>query len=225
VKRAGNAPLRPIAPFFSDTAEAASHCFDRETGMPIGRELLKSYADALRTYHLSPESKFDNADYHDVGVTGRRHVQAVGIRYIGKESNNWEEKSVLGVDDELTVDYGLGPDAEAVFAELMAMAFGSDRKLAEDAGISRTTLRKLGKGQKVRSTILSKVATGIGKQRAEIAEVVKLRELASAEIAEIGLTEFARRLKCDPANLAKAISGKRKFGCKLISETMNYFSK
>lgn len=222
-KRTGSAPIRPIAPYFSNTAEAAGHCFDRETGTPIDRALLKSNADALRSYHLSPESKFENADYHDVGVTGRRHIQAVGIRYIGKEANNWEEKSILGVDDELSVEYGVSPEAEAIIAEILAMAFGSDRKLAEDAGISRTTLRKLGKGGKVRSTTLTKVVAGIGKQNAEIADVAKLRELARAEIAEIGLTEFAKRLNCDPSNLSKSIAARRKISAQLKSKLVNYF--
>lgn len=216
-------PVRPIAPYFRNTSEAADHCFDRETGKPIGTELLKTYADALRTYHLSPESKFENADYHDVGVTRRRHVRALGVRYIGKEANNWEEKSVLGVDDELTVEYGLGPEAEAMFAEILAMAFGSDRKLAEDAGISRATLRKLGKGRKVRSTTLTKVVAGIGKQKAEIAEVAQLRQLAIDEIAAIGLSEFAKRLNCDPSNLSKSIAGGRKVGAQLKEKLGSYF--
>src|SRR5690606_23215828 len=72
-------PLRPIAPYFSATSEAARHCFDRETGRPIPAEMLKSYADALRAYHLSPEAKFENGDYHDVGVTRRRHTHAIGV--------------------------------------------------------------------------------------------------------------------------------------------------
>lgn len=221
--RAGNAPLRPIAPYFSNTSAAADNCFDRETGAPIRPNMLKSYADALRTYHLSPESKFENADYHDVGVTRRRHVRAIGIRYIGKEANNWEEKSILGVDEELSVEYGLSPDAAVIFAEILATAFGSDRKLAEDAGISRTTLRKVGKGEKVRSTVLTKLATGIGKQKAEIAAVAKLRELAIAEIAAIGLSEFAKRLNCDPSNLGKSVAGGRKVGAQLRGNLEVYF--
>lgn len=222
--RAGSAPLRPIAPYFSDTSEAADNCFDRETGTPIGRELLKSYEDALRTYHLSPESKFENADWHDVGVTRRRHAQAIAVRYIGKEANKWEEKTVLGVDDELSVEYGVGPEAEGRLAEVIASAIGSDRSLAEEAGISRTTLRKVGTGAKVRSTTLTKVVAGIGRQKAEFAEVTKLRDLAAVEIAKIGLTEFARRLDCDPSNFLKSIAARRKIGAQLKSKLDKYFN-
>lgn len=222
--RAGSTPLRPIAPYFRDTAEAAENCFDRETGVPIDRASLKSYADALLRYHLSPESKFENGDNFDIGTTRRRHVRAIGVRCIGKEANKWEEKSRLGVDDELTVEYGISPEAEAVIAEIIALAFGSERKLAEGAGISRTTLRKLGKGEKVRSTTLTKVVAGIGVQNAQLAEIAKLRELAMAEIAKIGLTEFAKRLNCDPSNLSKSIATRRRIGAQLKAKLGFYFS-
>jgi DNA-binding Xre family transcriptional regulator len=222
--QAGSTRLRPIAPYFSDTAEAAGHCFDRETGAPIDSALLKSYAEALRAYHLSPESKFENADHHAVGVTGRRHVQAVAIRFIGKEANKWEEKSVLGIDEELNVEYGVDPETEAALGRLMALALDSDRKLAQDAGLSRGTLRRVKEGKKVRSATLTKIVAGIATQNAEMAEVTKLRELAKAEIAEIGLAEFAKRLNCDPSNLAKSISARRKIGAQLKGKISNYFS-
>ena len=127
------------------------------------------------------------------------------------------------MDDELTVEYGLSPQNEAIIAEILAMAFGSDRKLAEDAGISRTTLCKLGKGQKVQSMTLAKVVAGIGKQKAEIAEVAQLRQLAGDEIAAIGLSAFAKRLNCDPSNLSKAIAGERKVGAQLKEKLCIYF--
>lgn len=223
--RAGSSPLRPIAPYFSNTADAAKHCFDRETGTPIGRDQLKSYSDALRTYHLSPESKFENADRLDDGVTTRRHVQAVRVRFIGKEANKWEEQHYLGSDDDQNVEYVISPEIEAVFADLLARACGSDRKLAEASGISRTTLRKAGQGGTITAPTVSKIIAGIGRQNYEMAEVGKLRELAKAKIAEIGLTEFARRLNCDPSNLSKSISAKRQIGMQLKDKFRNYFSQ
>jgi transcriptional regulator with XRE-family HTH domain len=223
--RGTKAPLRPIAAYFSDTADAAAHCFDKETGAPIARELLKSYADALRTYHLSPEAKFENADYHDVGVTLRRHVQAVGIRYVGKEANKWEEKSILGIDDELSVEYVTDAETEAAFATLLAVALGSDRKVAEDSGISRTTLSKVKNGGKVRPATLTKIVAGLGRRNAEITEIGKLRELARNETDKISLTEFAHRLNFDASNLSKSIAARRKISAQLKAKLSNYFSQ
>jgi len=221
--RAGSTPLRPIAPYSSDTAEAAGHCFDRETGTPIDRALLKSYADALRTYHLSPESKFENADYHDVGVTGRRHIQGLGIRYIGKEANNWEEKSVLGVDDELSVEYGISPEMKAVLSELLEQAMPSDRQMAEASGLSRTTVRRIERGETIRPRTIEKAMAGFRKREAELAEISNLRELARTEIATIGLTAMARKLNCDPSNLSKSIAGRRNIGKQLKGQLAAYF--
>lgn len=79
--------LKPIAPFDSDPARALSKVFDRLTGMPIRAEQLKTYADVLVQYHLSPEHKFANGDHWDRGRTERRHVVATGFAWIGKEAN------------------------------------------------------------------------------------------------------------------------------------------
>ena len=48
---------------------------------------MQTYQDALVRYHLSPESKFENADYFDRGETVRRHILATGVELIGKEAN------------------------------------------------------------------------------------------------------------------------------------------
>jgi hypothetical protein len=68
-------------------ARALSKVFDRLTGKPVRAEQLKTYADVLLQYHLSPEHKFDNGDRWDRGRTERRHVVATGFVWIGKEAN------------------------------------------------------------------------------------------------------------------------------------------
>ena len=77
--------VRPIAAYNRDPVEAAKACFDRETGQPISADRLKTYAQALASYHVRPESKFGNGDFYDRGLTRRRHVRAIRVEYIGKE--------------------------------------------------------------------------------------------------------------------------------------------
>jgi hypothetical protein len=48
---------------------------------------LKSYADVLTQYHLSPECKFDNGRFWDRGRPERRHFFATEFVRIGKEAN------------------------------------------------------------------------------------------------------------------------------------------
>lgn len=78
---------KPIAPFERDGALAGAMAFDRETGEPVQSNALKSYAEALALFHLSPEDKFKNGGPWNVGRTQRRHVVASGIQLIGKEAN------------------------------------------------------------------------------------------------------------------------------------------
>jgi len=78
---------KPVAPFETDPAKAAENAFCRETGVAISPDQLLSYAEVLHTYHMSPEDKFENAEFMDTGPTKRRHVVAETISVIGKEGN------------------------------------------------------------------------------------------------------------------------------------------
>jgi len=84
-RRKSRPDLKPVAAFETDPAKAVF--FDRETSEPILREQLMTYAEALASYHLSPESKFENGRPFDRGRTERRHVAASGLKLIGKEAN------------------------------------------------------------------------------------------------------------------------------------------
>ena len=61
--------------------------FDRVTGEHVKPEQLKTYAEMLAQYHVSPESKFENGQFLDHGRTGRRHVVGTEVVLIGKEAN------------------------------------------------------------------------------------------------------------------------------------------
>jgi hypothetical protein len=82
-----SAALHPIAPFDRSPRRALSKVFDRVTGKPIDPEQLKTYAQALEQYHVSPEHKFENGEHLNRGRTERRHVVAIRYSWIGKEAN------------------------------------------------------------------------------------------------------------------------------------------
>ena len=98
-------PAKPIAPFTRDPVIAAQSALDRVTGKQVSSDKLKSYWSVLASYHLHPENKFLNGDYCSNGATQRRHIIANDANHIGKESNNWEEQAVLGVDPLQFVQY------------------------------------------------------------------------------------------------------------------------
>jgi len=58
--------------------------------------------DILTKYVRHNDNKFD---YDNQGIAHRKHIIVDRIRYIGKESNNLEEASVFGIDDDSYLEY------------------------------------------------------------------------------------------------------------------------
>jgi len=222
--------LRPIAPYNRDPVEAAKACFDREPGLPISADRLKTYDQALSSYHLRPESKFENGDFYDRGPTRRRHVRAMRVEYIGKESNRWEEQYFLGPDEGADIPYGPNPNApSAHIAELKLLVeqFG-ERAVALQIGVSRNTLRRIvsGGNRAPSQRVLRRIAAAAHALTTEASDrraaSARLRELAKTEAQKIGVAELARRLGADPSNLRKAINGAREFGLELQRALRRY---
>ncbi len=133
---------KPIAPYDKSVAVAAGNVFDRVTGRPISPALLKSYADAILGYHLSPENKFANGDHFDRGLTRRRHIRARKVELIGKEADRIEEAMEADLDDT-EISYGIEGDVTDIderFRKLVD-ALGQ-RSAAARLGVSRTALIK-----------------------------------------------------------------------------------
>ncbi len=99
--------LAPIAPYDSDPGRALSKVFDRLTGRPLRPEQLKTYAEVLCQFHISPERKFANGEHRDQGRTERRHVVALEFVWIGKEANrvgeSGEADPIRSAVEEFTV--------------------------------------------------------------------------------------------------------------------------
>jgi hypothetical protein len=51
----------------------------------------------------------------------------------------------------------------------------------------------------------------------------RILALMKAEVADIGLSEFARRLRLDVSNLGKVVEGKRKLSRQLVARFDGYF--
>jgi len=58
--------------------------------------------DVLTQYVRHSDNKFY---YDNQGIAHRKHIVVNRIRYIGKESNNLEEASVFGIDDDSFLEY------------------------------------------------------------------------------------------------------------------------
>ena len=148
-RKAAKQTLRPIAPYDPDPCKAARACFDRESGLAISADQLKTYAQALSGCHLRPELKFEYGDYYDRGPTRRRHIRVIRVEYIGKESNRLEQQYFLGLDEGADIPYGPNPNAHSTHvAELKSLVeeFG-ERAVARQINVSRNTLRRILSGE------------------------------------------------------------------------------
>jgi plasmid maintenance system antidote protein VapI len=156
-------------------------------------------------------------------------VQATQINYIGKEANRWEEQFFLGMDEDAAIDYGADPRA-ALFDELtLAISKFGKQQMAACIGISRNSLTKIldMKCQNLSPRASQKIASAITASNwhslDEEKHNSKLLELGRVKVAEIGLSEFARRLRIDASNLNKVVDGKRKLSRHLAARFEKYF--
>jgi hypothetical protein len=77
----------------------------------------------------------NKSDYDKEGIAHRKHIIADRIRYIGKESNNIDEASVLGIDDDSYLEYDNIEDFEQWILSLKP-------KDVRDKGISERELKR-----------------------------------------------------------------------------------
>lgn len=138
----GEALPAVVAPYNDAPGEAVADCFDRRTGKPVPTSILKTYRDAVVDYSWHSESKFENGEDFDRGLTRRRHIKAVAVEYIGKEANRLEEQFYLGETPEAAINYGMSEEGRVQIIRVLARAsrkFGQSA-LAERAGITRQEL-------------------------------------------------------------------------------------
>jgi len=134
----------------SPNARAADKARDRETWEPVPRSWLRTYAEALRQYHLHPETKFIGGRNAELGRLRRRHVFATAVEYIGKEADRWEEDSHFGADEDSSIAYGLTPADQEWMIEVIRYAVRVEKvgvkKLAKKAGITDRAVTAVVKG-------------------------------------------------------------------------------
>jgi len=206
-RRRKTMPCKPIAPFTRDPEEAARTAFDRETGLPVPAGNLKTFKEALASYHMQHENKFLNGSFRNQGTTRRRHVMVTGVRHIGKEANRLEEQMMLGMDEDANPDYGMSPDqVAAMIAELRE--FKNElgvRHVADMLGISRYQFRQLLVGKFKLMIPLTALINLRAKANAHKAsELAHLQEIRTS-VAVMGLRTTARLLKRDPSNLKRKL--------------------
>ena len=208
---------RPAAPYFKRAQEAKDHAFDRERGDPIPPSWLKSHGRSLVRYHLHPESKFEGGDYDQLGVLQRRHVRALALQAISKESDNLEENEFIG-EDAGPIEH---PMQESSVKNIAAFVFEtqkrhgiSDRTLLDRAKVSPHTLKALREGKRIADaslTMLLRAAEDLRQEADPIAAAIckALEELHQLRDNVGGRNKLAKLLGVSGPYLGRVLRGEK----------------
>lgn len=207
---------RPAGPYEREPAKAASQAFDRATELPIPDRWLQTYTDVLRKYHLHTEAKFHGGVDNARGKLRRRHIDAFAVRHIGKEAHNWEEDFYVGTDADSAIVHGDAIVNRAKCAEVILAArkkFGV-RDLRIAAGVGDSALKAACEGDdRVKPEMLVRLVRAAYvlevEDSAEADEAAKALKELRMRVDERGLSEVARELGGDAANLRKVLNGQR----------------
>lgn len=233
-RRKGGKPFRPIAPYDQNIEMALTRSFDRanpESREPISGKDLRTLRQLLANYHMHSEAKFHSGKLSDRGETLRRHirVEPADLRYIGKESNDWEQQfHFFNVDDDALQEYGPIPSATA---HLLDQLRAADRKygrrpLAKASGISPRYISSIlsSAAKNLSSRMLARLIRGIARlEAAEREQAARTRKLVAwlrEECTRLPLAEVASRLTYDSKNLRKVEKGLR-LPSELLMEKMD----
>jgi DNA-binding phage protein len=207
---------RAVAPFDRNPARAAAACFDRETGKPVHRRLLKTYSQTLLRYHLHPDRKFLRADYTDRGLSERRHVQVTSVQLIGKEANRWEEQFYLGGDPEAQSEFGFAAEdvGRLIAAVQQTVKTHGIQGLARKARVSRQHLaaivdRKVKASQEVMVRLCAAAAVLDAAAQLTTGNYTTLLVDVRQRCRHIGLRSFARQAGISSGHLARLLADGR----------------
>jgi hypothetical protein len=175
----------PAAPYFKDLMEAKDHAFDKQLGAAIPASWLKSHARSLVRYHLHPETKFQGGVYDQRGPLKRRHVFALAQQSIGKEADNIEENEFIG-EDAGPPDYGVVLHDRVALAatvfDIQRQYDVSDRRLLEEAKVSRHTLAGLREAKRIADASLMKLFRAAEALRQEADPIAAAMDRALEEL-------------------------------------------
>lgn len=188
-----------------------AQAFDRETGTPVPASSLRTYADALAQYHISPESKFLNADFLDRGTTQRRHVRLATVMHIGKEAHDWERQAIIGIMPNSEIAYGVLNDDLTDQLRSLAALYG-EVQAARSLGISKLRLKALlsfksnPSSAEFRGLVAARLPGAVRRcAMRDLGTRNRMAETRSA-IEQEGLRSVARRLQMDPSNLRRKLA-------------------
>ncbi len=217
----GTSDISPVSPYEKDLEKALSYCFDRKSGKPVPRELLKTNREMVLWYADRKESKFNG----DIGELQRKHITIQDIVYIGKESavvdierhevDNFDVNIVYG--NELNEDY-------AILERLINLKKSfTYEEMSKISGVPAKELRNIVSEGRKKLSRKNRVALQKSipdmelKAHERIVEGESVINEANTVSEEIGRKYLSQEiLKIDVRNFSKILSGKNRPSWKTI---------
>ncbi len=217
---------RPAAPYFKRAEDAKDHAFDRERGDPIPPSWLKTHGRSLVRYHLHPESKFEGGGYDQRGVLRRRHVRALMMQAISKESDNLEENEFVGKDAgpvEHPMEGSSVKNIAAFVFEMQKRHEISDRKLLDRAKVSPHTLKTLREGKSIGDASLTMLFRAAEALRLEADPIAAAMDNALEELRRLrdefgGRNKLAKLLGVSGPYLGRVLRGEKPMTVELTTK-------
>ncbi|TLG78142.1 hypothetical protein [Methylocystis sp. B8] len=221
---------RPAAPFFKHAIDAKNHAFDRERNEPIPSSWLKSHGRSLVRYHLHQESKFWGGEYDQRGPLRRRHVHALSLQPIGKESDNLEENELIG-EDAGPIEHPMESSGQRKLAafvlETLKQFEISDRDLIGRANVSHHTLASLRGRKGISDDSLQRLVRAAEELRQEVESVASENERWLEKLREIcdqvgGRNKSAKLLSVSGPYLGRVMSGKKPMTVEMVERLKEF---
>jgi hypothetical protein len=215
---------RPAAPYFKRAIDAKDHAFDRERNAPIPASWLKSHGRSLIRYHLHQESKFWGGEYDQRGPLRRRHVRALSLQPIGKESDNIEENEFIG-EQAGPIEHPLGATSGGKLAafvfETQRQLGVSDRVLVDRAKVSPHTLRGLHAGKRVSDDSLQRLSRAAEELRQGAGPAEEEKQRLLERLKELcdqsgGRNKLAKLLGVSGPYLGRVLNGNKPVTARMV---------
>jgi len=114
---------------------------------------IKCYASNYK-YVRHNDNKFD---YDNEGIAHRKHIVVNRIRYIGKESNNLDEASIFGIDDDSYLEYENAEDFKQWILSLKPKDV-RDKGISQQALYYQKSLIRNGKSLNIKQKVVRRLS-------------------------------------------------------------------
>ena len=159
-KRVAPGDCKPVAPFDRDLTKAVARCFDRVTSLPVAVSALKSFKQVISLITCIRNQSFSTGTTWTAASPGAVTFIRLQSGTSARKPMSGSRNFISGFDEDEQIEYGMAPNgSKRLLGTLKAevRAFGGQRRLAIESGVSRRTVSRLMRGRKIRKVVVARI--------------------------------------------------------------------